>query len=111
MRVANYAISYDKRTVSEYRTDLCLRNCEFVVSEATRRRVLRIKRRKVCAWIEGELCEGKCESAKGLDVTFNPFRGERFTIRGTDNQVGKAEHVSLTIANGKPITRARGVRR
>jgi hypothetical protein len=73
------------RKVIDHRHSLTLRSVRFVVSEASRQRVLRERRRAVHAWAVGIICEG----AGSVRVTYNPYRCGTFTTED-----GSAVHVA-----------------
>jgi hypothetical protein len=63
------------RKVIDHRHSLTLRGVRFVVSEASRQRVLRERRRAVHAWAVGTISEG----TGTVRVTYNPYRCGTFT--------------------------------
>jgi hypothetical protein len=80
---------------------VCLRNVRFVVSDAGLARMRRLGRRKVVAWAEGELCAcAPGATHDGPTVTFNPWRGDRFTVRETGAVIEGATHVAMTSGVG-----------
>lgn len=73
----------------------CLKEVTFVVSEKQLARMRGLGKRKVVAWAEGTLCE--CGKEHGTtEVTFNPWKGDRFTDRTTGAVVESAAHVHMT---------------
>lgn len=105
LRVANFALSKDFHRVASYLDKVCLRDCKFIVSNATRDRVRRMHRRKVYAWVEGTLCD--CHDREGLDVTINPYRDDAFVVRGTSREVHTASHVAMWLSGTRPEMRAK----
>ena len=84
--------------VVAYVDAIALRDARFVVSDATRDRILRLNRRKVCAWIEATLSE--CPKIlPGREVRYNPYRGRDFTI-GSDGPIVHCADV-VVIRDGK----------
>ena len=77
--------------VVAYVDAIALRDARFVVSDATRARVIRLKRRKVCAWIEATLCA--CPKICPVrEVRYNPYRSRDFTL-GCDGAVVQSADV------------------
>ena len=77
--------------VVAYVDAVALKDARFVVSDATRDRVLRLKRRKVCAWIEATLC-GMPKMCPVREVRYNPYRSRDFTL-GCDGAVVQSADV------------------
>jgi hypothetical protein len=70
---------------------VCLHDVAFLVSDAQLARMKRLGRRKVVAWVEGVDCGHRCDHAGGVEVTFNPWRSDRFHVRATGETVTRAE--------------------
>lgn len=85
---AVYSIrSVNTGLVLGHATHLLLSRCKFVVSEAGRQRVLREKKKNVCAWIEGSFGilhagDGNIFN-DGYKVYYNPYENETFVIHST----------------------------
>jgi|SRR5215475_8121477 len=90
---------------------VCLRDVRFVVSDAGLARMRRLGRRKVVAWADGVVCGCHDATGDGVHVTFNPWKGDRFTVRETGRTIETAGHVTFTCTGtGKarvPVTLAR----
>jgi hypothetical protein len=72
--------------------EITLRDCEFKVSEAGRKRVLRDRRKNVHAGILGYIAKGE---VNGVQVFYDPYTAGHFlTKRG--RKVSKAGKVSLS---------------
>jgi len=96
---------------------VCLRDATFKATPAgarycrefTNRKSGKVGARFVVAWVEGTPCD--CGETDGVDVTYNPFRADEFTVRGTTTPVHTASHVAFrTHGRGKaskPETRVR----
>lgn len=78
--------SVDRKTHLGYRQELTLKDCELIVVEEKRQRVLKTKKRFPHAWIVGTLISSSKKLTK--PVTYNPFKNKKF------------------MANQKPITQA-----
>jgi len=86
---------------------VCLRDVRFVVSDALLAYMRGLGKRKVVAWCEGVPCEDcTAHASSGAPVvTFNPWKGDRFTDRATGAVVEAADHVHLetgTRSDGTP---------
>jgi hypothetical protein len=66
--------------VIDHVAQIALRDVEFVVSEASRQRVLRDKCRSVHAWALGEIAEAA--HGERAQISYNPYRGPDFTVNG-----------------------------
>lgn len=106
-----------KNRVVGHSRGLFLENCQFVVSEAGRQRVLKTKQKNVHAAVVGELVavtgyrtrihnagidfEYMSEEAwqkkyaPGVPVTYNPYMYSTFVIKGTNASIHKAENVMI----------------
>lgn len=77
----------ETRLVLGHSKTLLLTNCNFIVQETGRQRVLREKRKNVHAWIEGNfgIVHNDDEEifGNGAKVTYNPYQNERF-VREAD---------------------------
>lgn len=92
---AVYSIrSVNTGLVLGHATTLLLSRCNFVVSQAGRKRVLREQRKNVHAWIEG--CFGIIHAgddkifSDGIRVKYNPYINETF-VREYEN--GETQHI------------------
>jgi hypothetical protein len=101
-----YSVTVGGRVVATP-ASICLRDCVFVVSDASLARMRRLGRRKVVAWIEGVVCDDCADHATGDRVTFNPWRADRFHVAGDPTRVVEtAAHVRMDSgvdATGKPV--------
>jgi len=95
-----YSVTLDKKRVIAKPDAVCLTNVRFVVSAAQLRRMRGLGRRKVVAWIEGDVCPCHGPLSDGVEITFNPWRADTFHERGTGRPVRTASHVSLTMRTG-----------
>lgn len=71
-----------------------LTDVKFKVSEAGRQRVLREKRKNVHAFIEGVEVDQPINQ-RAQNVTYNPYKYEKFTITTGEKYVDKAEYVVI----------------
>lgn len=80
--------------------EFALADVRLVVSAAGRARVLARKERQVHAWAQGEEYPVPADLTGFVELTYNPFRGARFTRRDTGAEV---ERVALAVfaADGK----------
>jgi hypothetical protein len=106
-----------KNRVVGYSPCLLLENCELVVSQAGRNRVLRTKHKNVHAGIVGDLIAVSgyktrlCQSGidfdfcneetwkekykPGVPITYNPYLYSSFVIKGTNGAIKKANNVMI----------------
>lgn len=75
-----WSITQGGRVVAHVQ-DVTLHNVTFYVSEATRQRVLKFKRRRVHAWAQGTLVATDTQpiTVGHTAVTYNPYRASTFT--------------------------------
>lgn len=80
--------------VIAHERSVTLRDCRFIVSEASRQRVLRDKVRSVHAMVEGTLIPTECPTRAAVRFTYNPYRAAHFHIAGkVDAKVSTASRV------------------
>jgi hypothetical protein len=95
---------------------VCLHDVTFIVSDAQLARMRRLGKRKVVAWVEGRDCGHACGLEGGVEVTFNPWRADRFHMRGTGAVVSSADACRIesvpapTKTGNAPRMRCRGLR-
>jgi hypothetical protein len=87
-----YSVMY-RGIVIAHVDSIRLKNVTFQVSEAGRQRVLREKRKNVHAFIVGNVSMVPALD-KGDRVSYNPYRGEKFTVNG--EPIEQAGEVCLT---------------
>ena len=84
--------------VVDHAETVVLANCEFKVSEAGRKRVLKEKRKNVHAGVKGYLCRNDL-CGFNLDdfteITYNPYKYSSFVVKKTQQPIGKAKLVIL----------------
>lgn len=59
---------------------LLLKDCEFIVNEAGRKRVISQKRKNVHAFIRGELLNCDAEHLDYGEITYNPYKIKAFYL-------------------------------
>ena len=106
-----------KNRVVGHAQGLFLENCDLVVSEAGRQRVLKQKRKNVHAGVVGDLVAvtgyrtrihnagmtfdymneeaWQKKYAAGVPVTYNPYLYSSFVIKGTTSPIRKAKNVMI----------------
>lgn len=70
--------------VMAYAPTVTLYDVTFKVSESMRQRVIANQRRKVHAWAFGELVTTEPIREHGAVLTYNPYRGPKFTVGGIE---------------------------
>ena len=68
--------SVDRKKHLGYADELVLRNCEFIVLEEKRKKVVSSGSRFPHAWVKGDV--GKRTPALTSQVTYNPFKNKTF---------------------------------
>ena len=86
--------------VCEHVDVIHLRDVTFKVSEAGRQRVLSEKRKNVHAGVEGYLCQLD-DGGDYEQVTYNPYKYEKFVRRGNLEAVDTADSVKMISGEGK----------
>lgn len=82
---------------------ICLDNVKFIVSEKSRQRVLKDKRKNVHAYVEGIV--RPCKSFKNEHrelLTYNPYKYNSFVIKATEKPIYNAENVLMICEDRKP---------
>lgn len=74
---------------------IVLRDPEFRVSQAGRRRVIRERRKNVHAGVAGYVMEGDLPCGRWLPTTYNPYKYESFVDLATEVPVQDAELVYM----------------
>lgn len=82
--------SIETGRVISYRHNLCLRDCEFKVSKAGRKRVLKEKRKNVHAGVIGVVTNKRKAT---IPVGYNPYKYETFINKRTLAPVKRANTV------------------
>lgn len=72
-----------KGLVVAHGTALALRDCQFVVNEAGRQRVLAEKRKNVHAYVKGFVLDGIPDRDGFRRVTYNPYKMDQFAFADT----------------------------
>lgn len=82
---------------------ICLDNVKFIVSEKSRQRVLKDKRKNVHAYVEGIVrhCEKPLQAHREL-LTYNPYKYDSFVIKATEKPIYDAKKVVMICENKKP---------
>jgi len=83
-----------------------LADVTFVVSAATRARVLREQVRAVHAWAQGEACEAPASLEGMVKVTYNPYRCGSFT-RADNGEPVEGAALAVFAADGSCWVRER----
>lgn len=94
--------------VTGHADQVLMKNVQFKVSEAGRKRVLREKRKNVHAFVRGELvCSFSWPKPQldevifnGVELTYNPYKYSTFVVKETGEAVYEAKQVVL---QGKKI--------
>lgn len=76
-----YSIRQDGLVIG-HSNSLLLKDCEFIVNEAGRQRVLKEKKKNVHAFIRGKLLDSKAESLNYKRVVYNPYKNKHFLSDG-----------------------------
>lgn len=90
-------VSLDKETyglVVTHVDEVHLVNCQFVVSEAGRQRVIREQRKNVHAYVKGQL--GVSVSGEETEASYNPYKKGSFYIKGTEEDLYTATFARLS---------------
>jgi len=80
---------------------ICMKDCEFKVSQAGRQRVLKEKKKNVHAFVIGyltapEVLDTFCPSfEEGCDVTYNPYKYNSFIDKKDGTPIKTAEYVDI----------------
>lgn len=90
----------DKGRVIGHEVVVALRDVEFRVGEAGRRRVLREQRKNVHAGAVGQLVNAQTQAIPGEIVSYNPYRGASFYRVADGSDIAAADSV-LFGNNGK----------
>ena len=80
-----------------------LRECNMIVSEKGRQRVLRDKRKNVHAYVDGILTANDYDDTP-YAFTYNPYKYDSFIVKGTDEKLNNAPYVKMVVTNNKPST-------
>jgi hypothetical protein len=86
--------------VVDHVRSILLKNAEFVVQPAGRKRVLKEKRKNVHAYVRGERVAVASFDGKSERITYNPYKNKSFVSVETGNPVYKKDIVSIV---GKDI--------
>lgn len=102
-----YSIRQGNQVVA-HTTAICLNSCTFHVSEATRQRILRNKKKEFHAYIEG-YCTGSVmgTTAKRNDlpakIQYNPFKDTFFSCKNLTPKPFHVKGASGVICNGEGV--------
>tara|TARA_Y100001951_G_scaffold52289_1_gene41402 strand:+ start:390 stop:737 length:348 start_codon:yes stop_codon:yes gene_type:complete len=86
--------------VIDHVSSILLKNAEFVVQPAGRRKVLKEKRKNVHAYVRGERVAVASFDGKSERITYNPYKNKSFVSVETGKPVYKKSIVAIT---GKDI--------
>ena len=90
----------NKGRVIKHANFVALENVTFKVSEAGRQRVLKEQRKNVHAGVVGTLVDSMY-TVGNQSVTYNPYKGSNFTLRGTDTPILAAPSAALMVYDKK----------
>ena len=80
--------------VIQHTESVLMRNCVFHVSESGRQKVLADRRRRVHAWVKGELVDTDLPNpGLSTQVSYNPYKGPHFYNYETKGPVFEADLV------------------
>lgn len=85
--------------VVRHASKVCMKCCDFRVSDLGRRRVIKEQRKNVHAKVYGEIVDEQWEG--GRAATYNPYRDMTFVYRDDGSPVFKADRVLLEVVEGK----------
>ena len=86
--------------VIDHVSSILLKNAQFVVQPAGRKRVLKEKRKNVHAYVRGERVAVASFDGKSERITYNPYKNKSFVSVETGKPVYKKDIVAIT---GKDI--------
>ncbi len=90
--------------VIKYTNSLWIRNPEFVVRQAGRKKVLRDKQKNVHAFVRGELGHGTLfPNKEGSIATYNPYKYSTFVDKKTEKVLYNAKYAMLETVNNKGV--------
>ena len=106
----------NKGLVIGYAHNILLKDCEYKVSCAGRKKVLSERRKNVHAWVTGtivrknvlqnnslsELCFANPEITKyeeKSEVTYNPYKNNSFVFRGNKAKISKSKYCLLAVTS------------
>ena len=96
-----YSVQYKGKVVAHL-PFLCMKDCEFKVSEAGRKRVLRERRKNVHAYVVGTLLGFDPNLMVYKRVRYNPYEAGYFQLKDTGEPVYNAPFVLLCQEQGHP---------
>lgn len=90
---------------------LCIRDCEFVVNECGRQRVLKEKQKNVHAFIKGYYTTsgmGTCANRNDLpvEITYNPYKYNSFITKNFTPEKNKLKGARFCIADENTVRAA-----
>ena len=85
--------------VIDHLSSILLKNAEFVVQPAGRKRVVKEKRKNVHAYIRGERVAVASFDSKSERITYNPYKNKSFVSVETGKPVYKKDIVSIVGKN------------
>ena len=85
--------------VVDHVRSILLKNAEFVVQPAGRKRVLKEKRKNVHAYVRGERVAVASFDGKSERITYNPYKNKSFVSVETGKPVYKKDIVSIVGKN------------
>ena len=97
-----YSIRQDGLIIG-HSNSLLLKDCEFIVNEVGRQRVIKQKRKNVHAFIRGELLNCNPEHLDYGEVTYNPYKNKSFLLNGK-----KVKFSKIVLISGGHILGAKG---
>lgn len=86
--------SIDRKKHLGYKKSFNLTNCELIVLQEKRNKVVKTKKRFPHAWIVGDL--SKSHYTKNTKVSYNPFQNETFVCNNKPLKKAKEIHFSAS---------------
>lgn len=92
LHTGNWSVRLCGGRVIAHLDEVTLRDARFVVREGGRQKVLRERRKNVHAFVRGFIAEA---GEDGEAVSYNPYRGPSFYLKGNEQPVSRAGVVRL----------------
>jgi len=87
--------------VVDHTHDIMLRDCQYLVGKAGRKRVLREKRKNVHAGVSGYVVDFIPACRQHTQLTYNPYRHTTFvSVQDPFDSVKHSDYAALTSGNG-----------
>ena len=100
-----WSLKNNKTKLVDFHSDVTImRNCDFKVSQAGRKRVLEQKRKNVHAGVLGEVVQSfdifdtmpiLPPTPDYIEITYNPYKYDSFVIKATGEKVNSADKVIM----------------